>query len=185
MIYIGIDPGLTGAVAVLYGEVREPVVYDLPVVAVSGGVVQNEVSGARLITLLRSIPAAAAGKVVVERTGPMPKQGVVSMFSMGCTRGTILTALAAVGVAPFEVWPQQWKWHFKLIGAGKDRSLELARELFPSLAAHLHLAKHHNRAEALLLAEYLRLGMPGATAPGSAPRKRRKRLKADDYVEIT
>jgi len=56
------------------------------------------------------------------------------------------------------VRPQQWqKFHgIKKGEADKDRSLRIARKLFPGQCRLLMLKKHHNRAESLLIADYLR-----------------------------
>jgi hypothetical protein len=50
--------------------------------------------------------------------------------------------------------PSVWKKEMKLVGTGKDTSLALAQKLFPK--ADLRLKKHHDRAEALLLASWAR-----------------------------
>jgi hypothetical protein len=59
------------------------------------------------------------------------------------------------------VRPAQWKKEMGVAkqrgedaDAGKEKALELARELFP--AAPLSRRKDHNRAEALLLAHWLK-----------------------------
>ena len=47
-----------------------------------------------------------------------------------------------------------WESSFGLVGAAKDAGRLLAIDLFAGSAHHLKLKKHHNRADALLLAEY-------------------------------
>ena len=54
------------------------------------------------------------------------------------------------------VTPQAWKKAMKLT-SDKKQSLAMARELWPN--APLNFAKHDGRAEALLMAEYLRRQM--------------------------
>lgn len=54
--------------------------------------------------------------------------------------------------------PYLWKGEFAL-GADKKASLRMARTMYP--AADLPLAAHHNRAEALLILEYLRRKLAG------------------------
>jgi hypothetical protein len=49
------------------------------------------------------------------------------------------------------VTPQRWK-RFYGLGSNKGDCLRVARELYPS--APLTLAKHHNRAESLLIARW-------------------------------
>lgn len=152
MNYVGIDPGLTGAVG-LVEDTGGANVWDLPTVASGKGVVKRELDPDTLLPLLKRIRADLA---VLERTSAMPGQGVASMFSMGTTRGIILCALAAAGTPRREVAPATWKRHFNLIGAEKDMSRRLAIQRFPALAAQLARVKDHNRAEALLLALWLK-----------------------------
>jgi hypothetical protein len=56
------------------------------------------------------------------------------------------------------VTPQRWKKHFHLT-ADKGESLDMARYLWPE--ARLKLKKDINKAEALLIAEYLRHTLHG------------------------
>lgn len=51
------------------------------------------------------------------------------------------------------VWvqPATWKKHLGLIGCDKSASIEMARELFPSLADQLKTKSSDGRAEALLI----------------------------------
>ena len=53
-----------------------------------------------------------------------------------------------------KVTPGVWKKHFKLTGTGKEESRLRALELYPELHDQLKLKKHHNRAEALLMARW-------------------------------
>ena len=68
--------------------------------------------------------------------------------------GAIEAVGALVGDTLTLVRPQVWKKHHGLIGTEKKASLELARRIWPD--AQLRLAKHHGRADALLIALWLR-----------------------------
>ena len=81
----------------------------------------------------------------------MPGQGVTSMFSLGDSFGCARSALIATGCEFTLVAPQSWKKHFKLT-SDKEQSRSLASRLFPS--APLHLKKHADRAESLLMAQW-------------------------------
>jgi len=154
MKYIGIDPGLTGAIA-WEDERGGAWVSDLPTV-IEGrgtGVVKTRLAPRALADLVRYLGLSRA---VLERTAARPGQGVSSMFSMGVTRGVILGVFGTFGIQLDEVEPALWKAHFQLLGAEKEASLELARRLFPSAREALARKKDHNRAEALLLARYLK-----------------------------
>jgi len=81
-------------------------------------------------------------------------QGVSSTFKFGRAVGAIDAVCESFRSPVHYVTPQKWKKHFKL-SQDKYASLELAKEKWPN--APIKLKKHHNMAEALLLAEYLRL----------------------------
>ena len=148
---IAIDPGITGAVArISQGGAYE--VHDLPVMAKGKGSskVKNQVDPAGLRRLLE--PYYRDWETVcIERIASMPGQGVASMFSMGDTFGCIRGVCAAMGFRVEIITPQSWKKHYKL---GKDKEVVRAKaiELFPD--APLSRKKDHNRAEALLIANY-------------------------------
>lgn len=152
MRYIGIDPGITGAIAIL-NPGFDPVVEDMPTTVVGKGTVKREGNGALLAEILRrgTRPVMAT----LERTSAMPGQGVASMFSMGVSRGVVLGVLGALGIPYVDVAPPTWKRHFRLTGADKDASRTLALKMYPSLAPLLARKMDHNRAEAVLLAHYL------------------------------
>ena len=154
MNFIGIDPGLTGAIAVLYNETVE--VFDMPTVETGRGVVKREVDAVELARLLRPHCDLLTTFAALETTAARPGQGVASMFSMGVSRGVVLGVLAALHVTPLAVAPATWKRHFDLLHTDKGASLTEARFLFPSVPHLLARVKDHNRAEALLIAAYLR-----------------------------
>lgn len=142
---IGIDPGLFGAVAVLSerGEFRN--VHDLPIICDRA---LSWIDGDQLRTLLLE---AGPGRVIVERVSAMPKQGVSSSFRFGLGFGSILSVVQALQMPLEFVTASQWKRALGL-SADKKASLHKARLLFPD--AELHLAGHHGRAEALLIARW-------------------------------
>lgn len=145
---IGIDPGLSGALAVLGSDRGLELIVDLPIVRdrslawVDGGELQ-----AILIDATRGRPACA----LVERVGSMPKQGIASAFKFGCGLGSVLSVLQAVRVSIEFTTPAAWKAALHL-GTDKRASIDRARLLYPY--ADLTLAKHDGRAEALLIAHY-------------------------------
>jgi crossover junction endodeoxyribonuclease RuvC len=152
MITIGIDPGLSGAIGILNTGALVAV-YDMPIVAKGSGSVKNEVDPAGLIFLLRQhVPQGATVSVVLERVNAMPGQGVSSVFSLGDSFGAARAAAAACQFELTYVSPVTWKKHFNLT-SDKEQSRSLATRMFPT--AQLHLKKHSDRAEALLMARWL------------------------------
>jgi crossover junction endodeoxyribonuclease RuvC len=91
--------------------------------------------------------------VMVERVHSMPKQGVASVFKFGMAFGTALNLAQRFKSSWAMVTPQVWKKSLK-IDSDKKLSLALARELFPM--APLSRVKDGGRAEALLIAHYLK-----------------------------
>ncbi|NJD35375.1 MAG: hypothetical protein FIA96_11180 [Betaproteobacteria bacterium] len=149
-LYLGIDPGLTGALALLDDKGSMHSVEDLPVMARGKGRVKHEIDPAALARLLRP-HADQIALAVVEQVGSMPGQGVASVFSMGHTLGSITGVVQALGIPLRLVTPAVWK---REAGISSDKNLARseASRLFP--AAPLDRVKDHNRAEALLLARY-------------------------------
>ncbi len=144
---IGIDPGLSGAIALLRnGEFAE--VWDMPTMGRGSGTKQ-QVNAAAVGLLLRECPPC---KAWIEQVGAMPGQGVSSMFNFGKATGAVLGALGALQFPQESVTPQKWKREFGLIGKDKDIARTHAIQLMPT--APLSLKKHGGRADALLIALY-------------------------------
>jgi len=99
------------------------------------------------------LSGSSAAFVVLEQVHAMPKQGVTSSFHFGQGYGALQGIVGAFGLPVTLVRPQLWK---KALGLNSeaDKSLALARELYPAAANHLKRKRDHNRAEALLLAHY-------------------------------
>ena len=150
MIVIGIDPGITGAVAMIGDAVA--VVRDMPIMKRNEKT--NQVDPRALFAMLGTI-ASPDERVhaIIEVVHAMPGQGVTSMFSLGLTCGIIEGVVSALGIEYELVKPEVWK---KALGVGKDKDLAraMASRLYPQV--DLSLKKHHNRAEALLIARYAR-----------------------------
>jgi crossover junction endodeoxyribonuclease RuvC len=155
MLTIGIDVGVTGAIAAITENGHVVGLYDLPVMNFGKA---KWIDAPRLVGLIRVMKNGLPARAFVEHLAPMPKLGCVAANSKGLTLGSTLAALQISGV-PFElITPSKWKRGLGLIDpestdqVKKKASLSRARMLFPM--AELHLEKHHNRGEALLLAHY-------------------------------
>ena len=152
MIYIGIDPGLSGAIAFLDVEKGHLSVVDMPTFEVQrNGKVKREVSPhgvAAVLSLSQNVSA-----VVLERVGAMPGQGVTSVFSFGRSVGVIEGVLAAEHLAVSIVTPQAWQKAAGVRG-GKDGARQRACELFPNYAGLFARKKDDGRADAACMAWY-------------------------------
>lgn len=157
MKVVGIDPGVSGAVAVVTG-VDKAAVYDVPVVkGRRGGEGHSYYDLQGMLELLAEC-AAGATVCVVECCQPRPGISRVATFSLAYSYGCWLMACTALELPLESVRPQVWKRYMLPGGVGASASKELARiraaELFPSLRHMLTKKKDDGRADALLLAEY-------------------------------
>lgn len=146
MMYLGIDPGFTGAWGIIDHNGR----YQS-----CGDMIHNE----RHI-LSRMVHAEIAQGIdmqdmqgIIEAVHSMPGQGVSSSFKFGMAYGASIAIMERFNCPWHLITPQRWKKSLNL-DSDKNKSLELARQLWPT--APLTRKKDNGRAEALLLAEYLR-----------------------------
>ena len=149
MRHIGIDPGLTGAIAIISDDSLK--VFDMPTMTVDrNGKAKRQVSANELAELLYT----CSGKdchVYVERVSAMAGQGVTSVFSFGRSFGMIEGILAELKMPVTFVAPATW---VKGVGRGpgKDASRARAMELFPLQQEFFKRVKDDGRADAALIA---------------------------------
>lgn len=149
--YIGIDPGLSGAIAVLWAD------GNLDIMDTPTAVVKNT----RRDYLVNDMAVLAAGLdgsvAAIEAARGMPRQSSATTFKQGYGCGLWQGILAARDIPYDVVDPQRWKRALGLpVGADKGASRVLASRLFPAAAGMLTRTKDDGRAEALLLAEWRR-----------------------------
>lgn len=164
MRIVGIDPGITGALALTDEDETGGTIprfldfLDMPTV---GEDAQRHVDETALNAWLRE---ARPDHVWLERVTAMPSQpgpngerrgmGATSAFHFGDTVATIRTTIR-LGRWPMSlVVPGKWKKFYGLKGPDKEQSRQRALQLVPSAAEFLARKKDHARAEALLLARY-------------------------------
>lgn len=156
MIFIGIDPGLDGAVAVLNDAAVA--FSDMPTIEVASGKKRRrEHDASALCAFLNSLYGINRATVAIERQQAMPDQGGVSTFRTGYGFGLIMGILAALKLRTEIVAPVSWK-RALMADQPKDKgaSILVAKRLFPHAASLLTLKKHHGRADALLIAEFVK-----------------------------
>mgnify|MGYP001192282942 FL=1 len=153
MIIIGIDPGLSGAIAILENnEVKK--ILEIPVMS-EGKKNKRQLNNAQLVNLLKdNIKDFNDASVVVEQVNAMPGQGVTSMFNFGQTFGAIKGICAALGLPIYFVRPAKWKKHFDLINSSKDASRTKVIEMYPLLSSQLSRKKDVNKSDAILIARF-------------------------------
>ena len=153
MRIIGIDPGLSGGIAILdNSKVIE--LFDMPVMP-DGKKNKRQLNSALLVKLIKdNIKNLEDTVMVVEQVNAMPGQGVPSMFNFGQTFGAIKGICAALGLPIFFVRPAKWKKHFELINSSKDSSRTKAIEMYPSISEKLSKKKDVNKSDAILIGRY-------------------------------
>lgn len=155
MITIGVDPGLSGAVAILRDGKEFILIHDMPVTesGAGGSKVQKMVDSLKLGRLMaRWANSQEPIYALVERTTAMPGQGVSSMYSMGHSRGVVEGVLGSLEIETYLIPAAVWKRNMGYT-ADKEPIRREMQALFPT--ADLKLKKHADRAEALAMALYL------------------------------
>jgi hypothetical protein len=155
VITIGIDVGVTGAIAALDTDGTYRDVRDLPIFTHGE---THWVDATELLSIILELRDGQPARAAIEQIHGTPKMGVVTCTSMGLTLGSVLATVQMAGIGFELVKPAQWKKHYGLImpkasdREKKHASLCRARQLFPT--APLERVKYNGRAEALLIANY-------------------------------
>ena len=153
-VTIGIDPGQTGALAVLADGVFSGF-YDMPTLPrAAGGLQINAVALAGKLRGVCMVHRGAHVFAVLEQVGAMPKQGVTSTFRFGESFGVVLGVLGALGIPHMHVRPERWKKYLQLSGQEKDVARTAAVQRHPSASGGLQRKKDVGRADALLIATW-------------------------------
>lgn len=151
--FIGIDPGLTGAVAIISED--GVTVEDTPITLVGSGKKTKHDYLPRGMAMILGVYAGRGDVIAaLESVHSMPDQGISSAFSFGRGFGMWEGMLASFRIPYEKITPQRWKaTMMDGMGKEKDASRVRAQQLFPK--AELNLKKHHGRADSLLLAAYI------------------------------
>lgn len=161
MLYIGIDPGAKGALAIISEEGEFKEVFDYPgteheLASLLWDVFETRYPDHALYAAIEKVHAMPA-----RSKGGKPVQGIASTFKFGTNFGIWKMGLAMLDIPFVEVTPQ--KWQKGLITKadrqlGKDKgNCAAAQRLFPT--APLYGPKggpKSGRADALMIADWRR-----------------------------
>jgi Holliday junction resolvasome RuvABC endonuclease subunit len=153
MRYIGgIDPGLTGALAVLDFQDYRLHLWDTPTVSVkaAGGALRKRCDPISYANALVRFPL---DRLLIEQVHSTPNDGHVGAFSFGKVTGIAIGIAAGIEVPWREVNPAKWKKDM-LVPAHKEAAKARASVLFPRCVSGWKRALDHGRAEAAILALY-------------------------------
>ena len=136
-LYIGIDPGKTGAIAVMDGDEMTVRVYDMP------GTIEEKRA---ILSDIGSVKCAWIEKPFFPRM-----IGIKNAVTIAQAYGEMKACLFFAGVPTNEVPPAMWKKHFGL-STDKDASRAYASSVFPDQSNLWARKKDDGRAEAALIA---------------------------------
>ncbi len=156
-LFIGVDPGLHGAAVLIDGRGKLLSIQDTPTLLVKTGRRNRHVYlETNMIAILESFRDAGTIQCVgIENQHSRPGQGAPATFSQGYGLGLWIMALAALRLPYTRIEPVVWKRKMGIVAkSDKNASIVRALQLFPH--ASLQRVKDHDRAEALLIAEYVR-----------------------------
>ena len=143
MIVVGVDPGLSGAIAWLdNGQLIAA--EDVPVM-------DGRIDASTLADMLASYPLPDV--VVVEKVSSMPNQGVSSTFKFGQAYGAVLGVFGALKFRVVHVTPTRWKKDM-FLGSDKEKARASAIDRWPESSSAFARKKDHGRAEAALIAAW-------------------------------
>lgn len=119
MIYIGIDPGAKGAMALLYDNSRVPEIIPY--------------NKEEYIDRLRLLFYEEAECICcIESVHALPKQGITSTWNFGVSYGWLLGLLDTLAIPYQPIAPYKWKNEFGL-NSDKAKSIEVCKQLFPGI----------------------------------------------------
>ena len=147
---VGVDLGVTGALALYDPRMQRIItVIDMPTCI---GNNRKKADAFAIYFILKEFRQLGANAITIEDVHPMHETGVIAAFGMGHSKGVFEGLCASSGLKLTRTSPQAWKKHYGLIGTEKDASRLLAIEKYRGVDKWLTHKKHHNRAEAILLA---------------------------------
>lgn len=185
MDYVGIDPGIKGAIASQhiyidgFEDTRNIEIWPMPTYKVKKGKKQKELVDFQALTDLLTKLQLSSIQVkdpppddrpwVVEEQSAMPgdgarSMGAVSAFTLGYNYAIVIAALEAVNHPYVVTRAKDWQRVFRIAGGGdrtKVQSVQLVQQEFPDVGL---LRTPRSRtlcdgmADALLMSEYARRG---------------------------
>ena len=142
-IFIGIDPGIKGGIAVIY----EDNYFVKPTPNTVAEMAQEIIS-------LKDIGPNTQKFAIIEAVHSMPGNSGRSMFTFGMNYGQWIGILATLKIPYIQVTPHKWqKWYGSMPKVRKDRKnhlKHLAQQRFPNAKINL------TTADAMLICNYLK-----------------------------
>lgn len=153
-LIIGIDPGLRGAIA-LMADGKPSTLRDMPIRPGSTG--RDEVDPFALSKFISEVACAYVGShvhAVIEATSMRPENARGSDGKAAEGAGIVKGVLASHGISYTVVQPQTWKRYQGLLKRTKEDSRAVAMMKWPTFGVWFQRVMDHDRAEAMLMAEW-------------------------------
>jgi crossover junction endodeoxyribonuclease RuvC len=157
---IGIDPGLSGAMALYDSETGELTIVDMPVATVEKKGRKRGQRQLDMVPLQQQLAvwtlAEGAELALIEQVSSRPTDGAMHAFAFGRTYGQIEASLVSSGARIERVSPVKWKKAMKC-PVEAAAIAQRADEVFPEYRTLWRGPRGgvlHDRAEAALLAKY-------------------------------
>lgn len=153
-MYLGIDPGINGALVVLDQHLAIVSTLLMPSIEIHK---ENRVCGKTIRDWLCTQPPIQ--HAFIEHVGSIRKggqaQGSVTMFTFGHAAGKVEGVVEAFGIPFTKIRPSLWKGYARIMGHDKDASRHKCFNLYP---ANQELFKYKGEgqaiADAILIAHY-------------------------------
>jgi crossover junction endodeoxyribonuclease RuvC len=144
---VGIDPGLSGGLALLSADGSLIEALRMPVLKLNG---KGEINMASLSAIIHRWQP---GHIWLEQQQAMPRQGVASSFRTGQNYGCLLGFVAGLSIPYSIVRPNIWK---RALGVPADKAaaIAIATRQFPAASSYWCRAADDGVAEAALIALY-------------------------------
>lgn len=151
---VGIDPGVSGAIAIVFG--RDVTCHDMPTIEIRG---KRHVCPSGLRDILATVDMEGIDAIVLEHVQGVQGTGATSAFSFGRSFGLVEGVVAGMTIPLTLVRPQVWTKDLNL-SRDKGAHRQAAINLFPKHADLFSRVKDDGRADATLLAHwYIRRGV--------------------------
>lgn len=161
MRYIGgIDPGLTGALAVLDFQNFHLHLWDTPTVTVRVG--DKDRKRCDVEAYVEAMARFPIDYGIIENVQSTPNDGHVGAFTFGKVTGIAIGIAAGLDIPFAGITPAKWKMQMQ-VPADKEAAVRRASQLFPQCTGAWARKMDHGRAEAAIIALY------GGIVNGLAP----------------
>jgi hypothetical protein len=161
MNIVGIDPGLSGAIAELNEKGEIVQLIDMPIISYKKGKKgkRDYVVGAINAFFTHPLLNKEETVVFIEKMQSMPPGfRVQASFGLGYCQGLFEGILTALGIKYELILSKEWKKHFQITkakGDQKAQAFQIASKLFPEAKLQTERGRVlDGRSDALLLCEY-------------------------------